>query len=269
MPVQHSIKKNYIKFIVKYLMSVKASATSSFCIQFSQPLPKDIWQLYGESLNTDVASSKLKLASMHYCQGELRRAASVLHEVDFDIDDSVQSVCMCGINSHNDKLSKTFCGYTVQNYSHERLTKKLAFCVTFLREEKFCAPVFLWYEMHRAVGDDVDHRSFNQRIWMDWAVVDAGPFLLYLQYLTYRGLGVRHRRLESFHGLEKVVTSRDKLNQLFHRETVLDLFGHCCELEGDVQRALRVYNISILIEPRNNAANLHKQRIELMMSNYN
>jgi len=59
--------KNYIKFIVKSLISVKASVTSSSCIQTGQPLPQDIWQLYGVSLDTDVASSKLKLASMHYC----------------------------------------------------------------------------------------------------------------------------------------------------------------------------------------------------------
>jgi len=258
---------NYIKFIVKSLMSVKASVTSSSCIQSGDPLPQNIWQLYGESLNTDVASSKLKLASMHYCQGELRRAASVLNEVEFDLDDSVQPVCGCGGEPANDKLSKKFCEYTVQNDSHEQLTKKLAFCVRFLREEKFCAPQFLWCEMYRAVGDDVDHRDVNQHDWMDWAEVDARPFLLYLQYLTYRGLGVRHRQLEAFHGLEDIVTSQYKLDQLYHWETVLNLFGHCWELEGDVLVALLVYNTSLRNRSRNNAANWHKQRLELRLNN--
>jgi len=257
---------NNMKFIVKYLMSVKASVTSSSCIQSGDPLPQDIWQLYGESLNTDVASSKLKLASMHYCRGELRRAESVLNEVEFDLDDSVQPLCGCGIEPYDNKLSKAFCEYTVQNYSHEQLTKKLAFCVRFLREEKFCAPRLLWCEMYRAVGDDVDHRSVQEHEWMDWAQVDAQPFLLYLQYLTYRGLGVRHRQLEAFHGLEGIVTSAGKLNQLYHWETVCNLFGHCCELEGDIQRALCVYNKSLLLRPRNNAANWHKQRLELLLN---
>jgi len=261
-------EKNYIKFIVKNLMSIKASVTSSSCIQSGQPLPQDIWQLYGESLNTDMASSKLKLASMHYCRGELRRAASVLIEVEFDLDDSVQPLCGCSIKPYKDELSKAFCEYTVQNDSHMQLTKKLAFCVRFLREEKFCAPPFLWCEMYRAVGDDIDHRNDNERDWMDWAEVDARPFLLYLQYLTYRGLEVSHRQLEAFHGLEDIVTSREKLNQLYHPETACNLFGHCCELEGDVQRAIRVYNTS-LRRPRNNAANWHKQRLELMLNNYN
>jgi len=259
---------NYIKLMLKYMMSIKASVTSSSCIQYDQPLPRDIWELYGESLSTDVASCKLKLASMHFCQGELRRAASVLNEVEFDLDDSVQPVCGCNIVPFKDNQSKAFCEFTVQNGSHDQLTKKLAFCVRFLREEKFCAPWFLWCEMYRAVSNDVEHRDSSERQWMDWAEVDARPFLLYLQYLTYRGLGVRHRQLEAFYGLNDIVTS-DKLDQMYHPETVVNLFGHCCELEGDVQEALEVYNLSLRNYPRNNAANWHKQRLELMLNTYN
>jgi len=123
--------------------------------------------------------------------------------------------------------------------------------------------------MYRAVGDDIDHRDINERDWMDWAEVDARPFLLYLQYLTYRGLGLRHRQLEAFHGLKNILTSENKLGPLYHVETVLNLFCHCCELEGDVQRAIHVYNLSLHFKPRNNAANFHKQRLELMLNNYN
>jgi len=65
--------KNCIKFIVKSLMSVRVSVISSSCMQTGQPLPRNIWMLYGESLNTNVASSKLKLASMHYCRGDFKR----------------------------------------------------------------------------------------------------------------------------------------------------------------------------------------------------
>jgi len=266
-PSTTQYSKIFIKFMLKSLMSVKASVTTSFCIQSGQPLHWDIWQLYGETLNTDVASSKLKLASMHYCRGELRRAASVLHEVEFDLHDSVEPVCGCGRKPYNDKLSKAFCEYTVQNDSHEKLAKKLAFCVRFLREEKLCAPQFLWCEMYRAVGEDVSHRDNKECEWMDWAEVDARPFLLYLQYLTYRGMGLLHRQLEVFHRLEEITILEDKMNQLYHKETVLNMFGHCCELESDVQRALNVYNDSIQDQPRNNAANWHKQRLQLMLNN--
>jgi len=39
---------NYIKFMLKSLMSVNASVTSSSCIQYGQPLHRDKWQLHGE-----------------------------------------------------------------------------------------------------------------------------------------------------------------------------------------------------------------------------
>ena len=120
--------------------------------------------------------------------------------------------------------------------------------------------------MYRAVGDDVAHREDNERDWMDWAEVDARPFLLYLQYLTYRGLGKRHRKLDAFDGLEDIVTSIDELNQLYHRVTVLNLFGHCCELESDLQGALDAYNLSLQHRHRNNAANWHKRRLERMLN---
>ena len=100
---------------------------------------------------------------------------------------------------------------------------------------------------------------------MDWAEVDALPFLLYLQYLTYRRLELRHRQLEAFNRLEDIATSADRLNQLYHRETVRNLYCHCCELEGDVQEALDAYNLSLQNEPRNNAANWHKRRLEGML----
>ena len=136
----------------------------------------------------------------------------------------------------------------------------------FLREEKFCVPRFLWCEMYRAVGDDVEHRNVHERDWMDWAAVDALSFLLYLQYLTYRGLGVRHRQLEAFHRFYDIAASADKLNQLYHVETVINLYGHCCELEGKVRRALTVYNLSLRFWPRNNAANWHKRRLVGMLN---
>ena len=82
--------------------------------------------------------------------------------MEFDLDDSVESVCGCR-GRGNDKLSKAFCEYTVENYRHEQLTKKLAFSVRFIREEKFCVPPFLWCEMYRAVGDDIKHRNLPQR----------------------------------------------------------------------------------------------------------
>jgi len=48
---------------------------------------------------------------------------------------------------------------------------------------------------------------------------------------------------------------------MFHPETVDHLLCHYVEMEGDLARALRIYNASRYDMPRNNAANLHILRL--------
>jgi len=75
------------------LISTLACVNSSINIQTSQPMSETEWQLYRVSIDTDVASARLKLASMLYCRGELQRAAYVLADVERRLDDSVLHVC--------------------------------------------------------------------------------------------------------------------------------------------------------------------------------
>jgi len=255
-------KSFFIRFLLKNLLSIKALVVSSHYTQTGQPIPQDMLTMYEESLHTDVTSGKLKLASMLYCRGELERAASLLHEVELVFDRSVQPVCGCGINPSNKELSDAFCEYMLQNDDPETWTKKLAFCVRFLREEKMCVPQFLCHEMNRADGDDLDHRNKKEREWMDWAEVDARPFLLYLQYLTFRALGDRHKQQEAFACLQNINSSREELNKLYHVETFWNLLGHCYEMESNMQLALRVYRRSHRKRSWNNAAHNHIARLE-------
>ena len=123
-------------------------------------------------------------------------------------------------------------------------------------------PQFLWHEMNRAVREDVDHRDHHEREWMDWAEVAARPFMLYLQYLTFRDLGDRDKQQVAFAGLQYINSSGEELRKLYHVETFWNLLGHCYELEGNVQQALHVYRQSKSYMPRNNAANHHIARLE-------
>jgi len=251
----------FIRFLIKNLVSVKSSVISSRYIQIGQSIPREVWMMYGESMHTDVTSSKLKLASMLYCRGELWRTASLLNEVEFAFDNSVTPVCGCLRGPTHPDISEAFCEFMLKNANPEMWTKKLAFCVRFLREEKFCAPLFLWYEMCRDVGDDVNKRKLPDLQWMNYFEVDARPFLFYLQYLTFRSLGVRHRQLKAFAGLRYIMRSNEA-HTLYHQETFLNLLGHCYELEGDVMLALATYRDSQVYMPRNNAANHHIARLE-------
>jgi len=207
-----------------------------------------------------VASSRLKLASMLYCQGDLYRSACVLNDVQQKLDNSVASVCPWR-KLPNEQPLEAFCEYALRHGNTETLTRKMAFCVRFMREEMYCAPAILWFEMYRSVGDDVAYRTYLERDWMDMAEVDARPFMLYLQYLTFGGLRERQRQLQALQGLWDICTNRVTLGKMFHPETVINLFCHCEEMEGDLEGALLAYNVSRDNMPRNNAANLHILRL--------
>jgi len=241
------------QFLETHLRSVFATIVIADRLQTGGPLPLSM--MNSETLDTDAASSRLKLASMLYCCGELQRAAYELDNIAGRLDDSVQFACPCR-RRIDEKLSEQFCKFSARN-SVQMMSRKLAFCVMFTRQEMLCAPKFLQYEMFRAVGNNVQYRFAMEHEWMGCAVVDARPFLLYLQYLTYRDLGARQLQMRAFHKLEDTFTSSAKLLQLYHSETFLNLFGHCLEMEGDMWNALHVYVASIRSVPRNNAANWH------------
>ena len=123
----------------------------------------------------------------------------------------------------------------------------------------YCAPAILWFEMYIGVGDDAAYRYPVERMWIDWAEVDAQPFMLYLQYLTFGGLRERQRQLLALEGLKNICTNH--FRSLYHPQTVVNLLGHCEEMEGNMELALRIYNVSRTFMPRNNAANLHILRL--------
>ena len=133
-------------------------------------------------------------------------------------------------------------------------------CVFFVRKF-FCAPPHLHFEMVRGVEDDIQHRRPTERRWINWAVVDARPFLHYLQYLTFRDLGLRHRQLQALRTLRESILDGSRHHQMFHFETAANLFAHCLEMEGRIDDALGCYLASQADKPRNNAANLHIRRL--------
>jgi len=241
------------QFLETHLRFIFATVVSSRRLQTGGPLPLSM--MNSETLDTDAASSRLKLASILYCSGDLQRAANELGDIASRLDDSVQPACSCK-RYKGKTLSKRFCEFSARN-PVQMMSRKLAFCVMFTKQEMFCAPKFLRFEMFRTVGDDIQHRHCYENQWMDFAVVDARPFMLFLQYLTYRDLGARHLQLQAFDTLRNIVSTYDGMSQVYHIKTVLHLFGHCLELEGDMLNAFSVYVTSLKIQPRNNAAKWH------------
>ena len=259
-------ERRYIVSLATLHRSMLASLISAKCIQMGQPISLNAWQLYSSSIDTDVASARLKLASMLYCRGDLQRAEYVLDDVERRLDDSVLHVC--GWREDDADPSPRVFSYTSQHGDPLTLSKKICYCVRFMRPERFCAPAVLWLEMAR-VNDHELNRQNMFYLWMKFnaAEVDAKPFQLYLQYLTYRGLGARCLQRKEEALVRLITYTLNNIDCIFHQETVCNLVGHCFEIEGNVQWAAFHYNASLIVDPINNAANWHLQRLARNLNN--
>ncbi|XP_052780969.1 uncharacterized protein LOC128217692 [Mya arenaria] len=256
------IIKKYFLYISKQILSILASIVASYCIQNGCVVPRNTLSLFESSLDTDVASSRLKFASFLVCHNELERAADVLNDVERRYDDSVQAVCACGrMDPLNTEHHKPLCSYSVVDNDDVLLINKTALCVRYLRQEAFCAPPILRYEMVRGIGEDINHRNILERDCMNWILVDALPYLYYLQYLTFRGLGQQGRQLQVFNNLRNCFVNENLRSHLHHTETCANLLGHCMEMEGRPESAYRLYRASVQDKPRNNAAHWHIYRL--------
>jgi len=249
-------------YISRYLQQHLASTAASICLHHGMQIGNRILTWYSAAIDTNVASTRLKLASMLYCKGDLQMAANVLEDVERRYDNTVQAICGCGrMDPLVRKPRKEFTELLNEGDTDVLMTHKVAYCVRFLRQEVYCAPPILHFEMVRGVEDDIQHRRSNERGWMNWAVVDARPFLHYLQYLTFRDLGLRHRQLQALRTLRESILEDSRQHQMFHFETAANLLAHCWEMEGWIDDALRLYLALQTNMPRNNAANMHIRRL--------
>jgi len=215
-------------YTIRYLQQHLASTAASICLQHGIHIGNRILSWYSAAIDTDVASTRLKLASMLYCKGDLKMAANVLDDVERRYDNTVQAICGCNrMDPFVTKPRKVFTELLHEGDTDVLMTNRVAYCVHFLRQEVYCSPPILHFEMVRGVEDDIQHRRPIERAWMNWAVVDSRPFLHYLQYLTFRGLGLRHKQLQARQSLRVSVMNGIEQKQVFHLET-----AHCLEMEG-------------------------------------
>jgi len=248
--------------LTRHLQQHLASTAASICLQQGIHMGTRIWSWYSAAMNTDVASTRLKLASMLYCKGDLQLAADVLEDVERRYNNTVQAMCGCGrMDPLVRKPRETFTEAVYEENNDVLSTNRVAYCVSFLPQEEFCVPPILHYEMVRAVGDDTQHRHPAECVWMNWAVVDSLPFMYYLQYLTFRGLGLRHRQLQALDSLLDSILDGIDHDQVFHPETAGHLMAHGWEMENRPDCALILYLASQSAIPRHNAANWHIRRL--------
>ncbi|KAH3896926.1 uncharacterized protein LOC127864485 isoform X2 [Dreissena polymorpha] len=255
---------------INHLYAVYNSVQSFKCLRLPNTNFIEIIRRFKFCLNTDIASSRLKLASLLYCFGHFHAAARALEDVEKRCHSKVKA--LCGVRQlEGQKDLRVFANMISDNCDNVRREPPFAFCVRFIREEAHCAPYVLWFEMNRAMTEEeVAQRNAHDKMWMDYAEVDACPFLHYLQYLTYGGQGERTKQLYALEVLESYILNSRNIINMHHPETAFNLLGHCYEMEGDYQAALYIYEKSLDIVcgfNTNNAANWHIQRVQRLISN--
>ncbi|XP_053401663.1 uncharacterized protein LOC128557699 [Mercenaria mercenaria] len=251
------IKSISSTYIIKYLCATLASLLAAMCVNKSIPLTAEAAGLFELSMDIDLTTNRLKLASFYYCQGSFQIAANILHSVERDFNNNVVQICGC---LRDDKQpSGAFCEQALELQFDELKRKCIAFCVRFLRHEQHCTPGHLVCEMYRTrTGNDARQRSFRNS-WMDMAVVDPLPLLYYLQYLTFYKLEKQELQNMAFENFKAYIA---EYNGCGHYETAINLFGHVWEMEGRPDKACEGYMISRSVFPTNNAANHHINRLQ-------
>ncbi|KAH3876849.1 hypothetical protein DPMN_000700 [Dreissena polymorpha] len=234
---------------------------ASNCLRLRNVINSESLSRFQYSLNTDVASSRLKLASILYWSGHFNAALRVLEVVEKRYHRVVKDVCgIILIEGDRDLqvLANMLSGNKYKGFSE----LQFAFCVRFLREETYCVPCILLYEMKPNITEEeIAERHPVHKRWMDSAEVDARPSLNYLQCLTYGGIGGRDDQLRALDALRSnEYVAKIKIN-LYHQETALNMLGHCYEIEGEYDLALYYYEVSLSLCNPNNAANWHLERI--------
>ncbi|KAH3740502.1 hypothetical protein DPMN_047208 [Dreissena polymorpha] len=249
--------------LIKHFHALQISIQSSYYLRLQNVLDCVNIRRVQYSLNSDVASSRLKFASMLYCSGHHQAAVRVLEDVERRYHSKVKALCAFR-RLKGDIDLKVFADMLLGNTDNSE--PPFAFCVHFLRQESHCAPLILLFEMNRNITEEeVAQRDYIEKHWMGSAEVDALPFLYYMQYLTYDGLGERDKQLHAMEVFEAYINIRNQFN-LHHPETSLNLLGHCYEMEGDYAGALHYYEWSLRCRRTNNAANWHVLRIMRLIS---
>ncbi|XP_053405217.1 uncharacterized protein LOC128558925 [Mercenaria mercenaria] len=256
------VERTACHHIASWFCTTLGSTLASLNIQQYRGISAEALSWISLGLNTDVSSSKLKLASMFYCIGDSNRTDIVLRDIEGSYDKNiVEPICNC----HNYIRQAPRRGFNAisDNHNEEAIQNITASCVRFLPHEINCIPTELQYEILRSTQDDMASRGLVD-YWMDCAVVDSLPYLYFLQYKTYSHLERQNDKQEA---LSNLVRTIDQEPNLGHRETALNLLGQCMEQEHRARDALHCYLKSLNLRERNNAARIHICRLLSNLAN--
>ncbi|WAR12169.1 hypothetical protein MAR_026349, partial [Mya arenaria] len=177
-------------------------------------------------------SSLLKCASICISCRHFEKATDILNYVEGLIKPYVVQFSGC-YQRENPKFNDEFHSRLLENIENDEhlLRSSVAISVKFSRLETPCVPKHLVFEMYRTFREvDKRYRHPHSDVWMDAAVIDAIPFMYYLQYLAYKRLNLPELAEDALTALFNYVQGTEDDFRIGHTETSWSLLGHCFEM---------------------------------------
>ncbi|KAH3854888.1 hypothetical protein DPMN_097447 [Dreissena polymorpha] len=232
-----------------------ATTDASAKIADKKPITDYIYEMYKSSLRSGQICIYLKYASMLVCIHDNDRAVTLLKDIESMITSDMVQISMLP----EKKCVKPVIDRAQSLAPHEIakiLAAKIIMNVEFTTLEMNCAPSHLMYEMYKILTEDDDRVRCN-KISKEIAVIDAKPFLYYLQYLAHEETeGKYSSKIKLFNYIESL-----DIRPVGLFDTAYNLKGHIFELENEASKTWQAYVTSATLVPRNNAAYWHMCRL--------
>ncbi|XP_053381493.1 uncharacterized protein LOC128549148 isoform X2 [Mercenaria mercenaria] len=172
------------RLFVPHFAAKHASLMSAYRMKKKQPVSENIIDLFKIGFQTDATSSRLKLASVLFSNGEISQTNTILNEVENKLSLSVLPTCFVFVFTFAFQW-ENFYKMASENSDVISCSHAFSLCVEFMRNDVWCCPLGLRRSLITKEKSREDIASFGVQFGKE---VDSKTILYYLQFLTYARL---------------------------------------------------------------------------------
>ena len=194
-----SQQKDYtfeLEFAFQNISNTLATLEASALISDKKPITDDIYEMYNTSVRSGQVSNYLKYASMLVCINDYDRAVTLLKDIESMITPDMVQFSMIQNGHFFERMMAGAHTSLTPNKMFQMFATNIMMDVIFTRHEINCAPSHLIYEMYGRFISVDDRSPHNLPNFMQFALIDAKPFLYYLKYLAHRDAEGKHAALD-------------------------------------------------------------------------
>ncbi|KAL3859615.1 hypothetical protein ACJMK2_009829 [Sinanodonta woodiana] len=195
--------------------------------------------------DSDVASGKLKLATLYLLQNNGLLAENILKTIEENYTFLVSNISLEAI-----KDSIIFRIVNENILITDVVRYYVAFPVPYLPSEMHCTPGALIPEMFRSTGSHHVSLNPNEDYWQSWAVVDPKLYLYFLQHECYHQQNKIIYKMVALSNMIWVI----RHEQLKYKDTALNLLAYCLKEDGFLVQSYAVLSKSMKMKNHHNAA---------------